>query len=86
MMKVYRYEFPSDFIHIVVFFEKKRVCKFLNRLFLPQLPHTTNWFRRLFKSTEVTFLTMDMEASLIGVLWSLANMNATDAMLRKYDV
>lgn len=66
-MKIYRYEFDSGLIHITAFLGKhKRACKFLNRLFLPQLPYTTNWFRRLFKNIEVTFLTADLEVYLIG--------------------
>lgn len=62
-MKIYIYEWTAiRLICINIIFKTwRKPYRFLNCLFLPQPPATTNWFRRLFKNIEVTFLSADLE-------------------------
>ena len=62
-MKIYIYKWTATgLICINIIFKTwRKPYRFLNCLFLPQLPATTNWFRRLFKNIEVTFLSADLK-------------------------
>lgn len=58
-MKIYIYKwkdcFPSLICIDVLFQKWRKPYKYLNYLFLPQLPAYTNWFRTIFKNLEISF-------------------------------
>ena len=74
-MKIYIYEWTAiGLICINIIFKTwRKPYRFLNCLFLPQPPATTNWFRRLFKNIEVTFLSADLGADLEPSFVNLSN-------------
>lgn len=55
-MKIYVYKWENGLICINFLFKVwRKPYKYLNRLFLPQLPSHVNWFSRIFKNIEVSF-------------------------------
>ena len=58
-MKIYIYRWkeplPSNICISFLFKKWRNPYRFLNLVFLPQLPSHTNWFQRLFGNREILF-------------------------------
>jgi len=67
-MEIYTYTFKGCSLFCVnIFFNQcKGLCRFLNRMFIPQPPAYINWFRRVFKSIEIAFLPLEFRNQLIS--------------------